>query len=1237
MKITSLFSFVLLLPTLVLAQEDVTKILLQVPAPVGTNIVFEAPDVAANYDNPPADDAPLEELIEYWSVWGRVNTEAGFAPFPSQKIRERVYEYVRENPGEIDKFLGILFSSPVGRKQFLEMLNDENIAIPERIRSSFSKNPDLVFIEDTNELKNLSLAVYDSNGGIVGYEPLFRLAVMDPDGYREIAKTLIKDTENPMTRLLTIGELYVLDRKALDETSASKWRAELVSALDSPAASPLTRIIALNSLARGGNYPGLKDWYIKQLKDRTKDAPNLVNNMATLKYLPNFLPPGEIDKDFIALVDSQDPIVREVARTGLIRSLNEDNPEVVRACLASLTDDNWVSDKKMQERIRLNVLFALLKTKVPKSVPILINGIKEKTKQIEELSKIENPLKTKTDSDSPRGGITTVRRVRPPRTPDREMSAIEVYRKRSFWITALGYQIDKRAIPVLRELIPKALKPDRRDLVKFLYKAGGFDSEQILGALDKVVVDSQADYTERREEWKEAVEEFDPVGIYKTTKEERITILESPLPPTRAGVVLSSDARRTKLLIPPVEEGEVEGYLAEALVQDRNPGKEFVTGLIKRVRDAQSEEKRIGYLSFLNSLNAPEAITALIELVAKGQGDPESFVRLMINRKVVIGSDGFTTLINSPSPAVKGLSVCLGNDPEMDKNVLQRSDKATAAFLACARLIRKTIDLNSVSALVSSKDAISRFAAIKYLESVDTDESRKVLWAAFPELQLILGPREVFGEPGMDGIEVGGMKELHEQVGAPEFVSARFPFGYSGDDSEEYRLKRLFLNESDLEKVIFYDDVFLRIEGKRVVVQVNDRRSRFFTRELSEVESAEVIDLFQKLYLSENLNLLEKTCDFRCDRTQVLVADRMGGRRFYSRQTNEGKPFFGLKGLVSKLRSPKGKVGYEAQRQIPGLKVILDGSDRQVYSLDENGGQLYVLLYDKARADALEKKFAAKDRPPQGIGSGISESKEDLKKQYQEQFTWHRLDKAGLSDPVPTPEGLELPLPDQRSKSTSSWSCSQPERGINEWKGDPELLQKFKDDHTYVVIDEKKELLVGVDKEFKLVRLRAGEKKTEPLALPKGFKYVLSEEYNKTTESFIVEAGNEIDSGEKTYNKEPFLRGETEYFILSPESFSFRKLEVSRRVLCAADKRSNDKKVRKWVAVSEGQQTQVGIFDAATLAFETKLEVTNLRFDTPSFRPAKDGKSLYVVHRGHLLWIPLEEKRKSDMKKPGDD
>jgi hypothetical protein len=95
------------------AKEDPIITLLNLPAPPPPNPWVRTPSGTRKpsfYDKEtqPPDDAPIEDLLDYWSRMSGSYEELGYNPRPSERAVSRILREIEKEPKRISEFLNVL-------------------------------------------------------------------------------------------------------------------------------------------------------------------------------------------------------------------------------------------------------------------------------------------------------------------------------------------------------------------------------------------------------------------------------------------------------------------------------------------------------------------------------------------------------------------------------------------------------------------------------------------------------------------------------------------------------------------------------------------------------------------------------------------------------------------------------------------------------------------------------------------------------------------------------------------------------------------------------------------------------------------------------------------------------------------------------------------------------------------------------------------------------------------------
>src|SRR6185503_17939334 len=179
-----------------------------------------------------------------------------------------------------------------------------------------------------------------------------------------------------VSRVLAQWALY---RNALDNDSPGdieRYREELQAVVEDKTATAGMRDLAFDALVKEKEWSGRDEWYYSLLSDETLDDLRVGGSTYTGLTTIMYYSPDEryIDK-MVELVKSDNKAVRTAAAKNLLRRLNTNNPEVIRALLPWLENPKWLNS---DESGRNQLISALQNIKMPESVPGLIAALDEK-------------------------------------------------------------------------------------------------------------------------------------------------------------------------------------------------------------------------------------------------------------------------------------------------------------------------------------------------------------------------------------------------------------------------------------------------------------------------------------------------------------------------------------------------------------------------------------------------------------------------------------------------------------------------------------------------------------------------------------------------------------------------------------------------------------------------------------------------------------------------------------------
>ena len=367
----------------ILAQPVNTRLLsdlLDLPAPAPTGAKIEASSETNNRPpefyspkNVPPDDAPIEELLDYWMMQNSNFDEFRYNIKPSKESLRRILDAVEQNPEKLTGYLKLLPAEPeiadLVKRLYQDELQVQKLqgGWSNPVRSWLRNNSDMF----VNELLQGAREVRFENNYLRNQEDLINLAMVDWNR----AKSLIDGLEGNRGEMAgyTLAK-YILYHRALKTESTGdieKYRDELKKIVEDKTAPHKARDLAMDALVLGGDFAGRKEWYLSLLGDETL-LELQENGFTGLTTLPRHSPNSREEwiPQMIELVEKGTPAQRSAAIRNLIKVMGEDSKEILKLMLPWLTDANWA--KASDDRERENLLEALGEADLPESVPGLL-------------------------------------------------------------------------------------------------------------------------------------------------------------------------------------------------------------------------------------------------------------------------------------------------------------------------------------------------------------------------------------------------------------------------------------------------------------------------------------------------------------------------------------------------------------------------------------------------------------------------------------------------------------------------------------------------------------------------------------------------------------------------------------------------------------------------------------------------------------------------------------------------
>jgi HEAT repeats len=318
--------------------------------------------------------------------------------------------------------------------------------------------------------------------------------------------------------------------------------------------------------------------------------------------------------------------------------------------------------------------------------------------------------------------------------------------ERAYAAEALAHFKDSRAVPALKRALTKETNSHRRGLIlKALQANGGITADESAIALEAL-----------------AIERSSPEGRERV--EDHMYSLSSKPIDLRISLGLF-------LINGPAPSSDTFARSVDRLHR------------LERVRPAAARVLE----TILDRWSDPIIDRDFLDRLEHGTATATAIASAVRKRMSLAGafSEELRTLA-SGSGLAAGIASSLLSDLRSGENILDGTDvEAQAAFLACSRLARDSVSLESVARLLESDDPLLREASERYLEVEDSARARRLVLSRHLGKAHILGERPV-GDPGhtsfasLDALEKQARDRILADNG-PDEILALFSAGYWGN------------------------------------------------------------------------------------------------------------------------------------------------------------------------------------------------------------------------------------------------------------------------------------------------------------------------------------------------------------------------------------------------------------------------------------------------------------------------
>jgi len=1115
-------------------------------------------------DKPPADDAPIKELIAYWAGPDAVGVNT---PKPSIKVRHRLLEACEDRPELFILLSGYLPENADTHDRLYKLLSEESEGEetwkPD-VRTWLRRNSAYFRDELIKAARAGADDIYSSN------EDLRALARLDWNAARPILETSAS-AGKAFVMPVALALLYEHATQEGDSARAESYRALLKAIVENRQASWSARVEVLASLMNT-EWSGQEEWFISLFADPTLSALQEVEIEDAVEPKDESSARTDAAKGAIAIDDVT--VARDVGFRW------EFQPGVLATVLYGNTVFHGNADKWLPVISNLvgHNHRTVHKAAVKCLVKFLINESGDEKKK-KDIARSLSPWMTEPNWATKEDRAKFISCLSDLKIPELAPGLIWILDydedpdNRAAAAEALAKYRDPHAVPALRRALEKEKgEQNRETIVTALAECGGLSDDEMATAIEAYARMVVTDEGER---------EID------MAKESRDSVKPLPLKVSVGRILHESETIQA-----------TEG-LAIRLIQR--------AGALRVSQPAVSRQ----ILRAIEGAPLHVAEINLVERVGEGWADVDSIKLALETRDTLRKSvgDELYGLIKQGGYAA-GVAAAILNDEREWKSALEGDDaKAQMALLACARYLRVKLPVEFAGKLLNSPNRALAKAAVSYLEVEDSPDARKLVLARRLGEAYILGDLTAISDYGEDieAVRNGEDALRKETLGrnGPEAIYAVFQM-YSSRNA---------------------DGVIIRVRSGRAEMSVYETEGRRNVRWLTDSEfeelnrftsRPEIEDLGPESYIGED----EK----KPGKYEYLRLTKEGGRRIVldalRRAPKNPTPHEELSGLFYRLsRSGEFTARYTIEDTIPGVEVVFADKNQSVLKICGEGWEIRALIEEKgadyrqggAKAAPEWREFSSgmpggvKDEPPACRTLNMSSS-------APKNATVIRHNPFGL--PAQSDGALFYAKYGDRRSIWKIEPGMEPVEIVSGIYNDPVITP----DGKWLVA------IKWVDDAGKAVRqlirrnLKNGEEFVVPLPQDKFSNQLVYVAAHRKVLLLNLGFYGKVGSDSQSYLLDP------ETGTVQPVKGEFRPLisAVSRAPQSAGDPNAFWAAIYDW----KKRTTSLGRYDSKNFVYTPLLEFPELELSSDDIWVDATSGKIWIAYKGHLLRLPMPAQTK---------
>ena len=1195
----------------------------------------------------PADDAPIEVILQYWEIMNSGFSTERHTPKPSPAVIDRLYAEIDKDPSILLRVLNVL-PDDQRTTALAQQLYDSQSPGVGRSRYDQSRLKEWLSLHSRTHVQDLArraAQVREDGEYLTNHEDLLALTHVDYDQAKPIIDRLYSNSSQKVPQVLAKWARY---RHAIETNSLSDietYRNELKAVVEDKSATAAMRDLALDGLIREKEWPERDEWYYSLLEDDTLADLQVNGRSFTGLTTMMLMTPEEkyIDK-MIELVKSSNKTVRSAAARNLSLRLGTQNPDVFRALLPWLEDPKWVTDTNA----RAVYIRSLRLLNIPEAVPGLIKLLDERGEAQGDY--VVYPAANRPAANRPAANAVANSIARSSvddsdRFPFR-MDAVE----------ALAKLKDPTAAPPLRRVLNEADLYGRSRIVNAILACNGFTINEQLDGLQAAALGVSADIDiENADDPSDANAANHSANAMRTVNAAMVAVNAAMV---AANAMANATAASQIQKLRPLTPEELRTYVGQALMQQSEISDDLASAIVDRIETIEAKEPKTAaayrriVLRWQNS-----AINALlIRDLKRGIYDVPAMNRMIGQRAQLRQKHGSELMVlRSVNGVPAGLASCIFESREDNASLIESDDAAAkVALFGCARLIRSPLPVAKVAAEMRSANALLKLAAERYLETEDSPAARAAIRASYPKDVKVLGARSCF-QPG--NAERQGDAYLEEVFRSVELNDLYGSCPYSPTTATLIKTERALVDEikkdMTMAAVYSFDRNHIRVYKDRAMFSWDEDDSRYRERPLEKQEFDYFTAYLERNNADEMPPFVPCNASY-CPAKELLMIDRSGGRRVYFTSDPSGgtEVEFAreLSEIFKRWKEEPSTLKYSLSREIPGLEVIFASDDLSAETVWKgDGSDLRIVGVLPSVRKSVKEKLNSLDEG-QGEDEDIDYAEinrkrsEMFEKTFYEGYSWYRIANGKAEPGVAKPPQIDA-IPPRDGHTVQPNAAQWKARAANiEIRASDDGLFKIQNgrmtrirqgsyllpvispDGRWLLVskmDEGMTMLARVDLVTNKETMLGDDSEQYyfPIAYVPFLNRFLIADYDgdghdgyEAPEDFGAVAGDDPANEEMRFvdilsGKILPVRGEVRPLYQQ----SFRPLQ------------SAAKPNEVWAAIPsrEKNETVVGLYNAKTLAFAEKLRIPKIRFNSMQMWVDEREQKVFFVYRGHVLAMPL--------------